>query len=188
MEEAGDGRAARSLRRTRRKEAEEGGAEERVRGAAGASGGKVHATMGLVAELQELWFLHSRFLAMEEDQLVDYVKVRLHQKTLIVAPLVQFRVSLHRRHGRGDVHALFQLRADGSLSEPMSRAKFCSECGAESAPAGHRLPTAGGDWAWAARTGSGPMWMCGDIFAAARLWRGRLLTTGRLSCRHPVVV
>ncbi len=29
---------------------------------------------------------------------------------------------------------------------------------------------------------------CGDIFAAARLWRGRLLTTGRLSCRHPVVV
>ena len=25
------------------------------------------------------------------------------------------------------------------------------------------------------------MWMCGDIFAAARLWRGRLLTTGRLS-------
>ena len=26
------------------------------------------------------------------------------------------------------------------------------------------------------------------IFAAALLWRGRLLTTGRLSCRHPVVV
>ena len=66
--------------------------------------------------------------------------------------------------------------------------KFCSECGAESAPAGQRLPAAGGDRAWAARTGSGPMWMCGDIFAAARLWRGRLLTTGRLSCRHPVVV
>jgi len=36
--------------------------------------------------------------------------------------------------------------------------------------------------------GSGPMWMCGDIFAAARRWRGRWLTTGRLSCRHPVVV
>jgi len=66
--------------------------------------------------------------------------------------------------------------------------KFCSECGAESAPAGQRLPAAGGDLAWAARTGSGPMWMCGDIFAASRLWRGRLLTTGRLSCRHPVVV
>jgi len=66
--------------------------------------------------------------------------------------------------------------------------KFCSECGAESAPAGQRLPAAGGDRAWAARTGSGPMWMCGDIFAAARLWRGRLLTTGRLSCSHPVVV
>ena len=66
--------------------------------------------------------------------------------------------------------------------------KFCSECGAESAPAGQRLPAAGWDRAWAARTGSGPMWMCGDIFAAARLWRGCLLTTGRLSCRHPVVV
>ena len=66
--------------------------------------------------------------------------------------------------------------------------KFCSECGAESAPAGQRLPAAGRDLAWAARTGSGPMWMCGDIFAAARRWRGRLLTTGRLSCRHPVVV
>ena len=35
---------------------------------------------------------------------------------------------------------------------------------------------------------SGPMRMCGDIFAAARLWRGRLLTTGRLSCLHPIVV
>ena len=32
------------------------------------------------------------------------------------------------------------------------------------------------------------MRMCGDIFAAARLWRGRLLTTGHLSSRHPVVV
>ncbi len=53
---------------------------------------------------------------------------------------------------------------------------------------GQRLPAAGGDRAWAARTGSGPMRMCGDIFAAARLWRGRLLTIGRLSCRHPVVV
>ena len=27
-----------------------------------------------------------------------------------------------------------------------------------------------------------------DIFAAERLWRGRLVTTGRLSCRHPSVV
>ena len=44
------------------------------------------------------------------------------------------------------------------------------------------------DRAWAARTVSGQMWMCGDIFAAARLWRGRLLTTGRLSCRHLIVV
>ena len=30
------------------------------------------------------------------------------------------------------------------------------------------------------------MWMCGDIFAAEWLWRGRLLTTGHLSCRHPI--
>ena len=66
--------------------------------------------------------------------------------------------------------------------------KYITQCGSESAPAGQRLPAAGGDRAWAARTGSGPMRMCGDIFAAARLWRGRLLTTGRLSCRHPVVV
>ena len=46
--------------------------------------------------------------------------------------------------------------------------KFCSECRAESAPAGQPLPAAGGDRAWAARTGSGPMRMCGDIFAASR--------------------
>jgi hypothetical protein len=65
--------------------------------------------------------------------------------------------------------------------------EFCSECGAESAPARRWLPAPGGDRAWAARTGSGPMRMCGDIFAAARLWRGRLLMTGRLSCRHPFV-
>ena len=37
-------------------------------------------------------------------------------------------------------------------------------------------------------TETGPMRMCCDIFAAARLWRGRLLTSGRLSSRHPVVV
>ena len=37
-------------------------------------------------------------------------------------------------------------------------------------------------------TGSGPMLMCGDIFVAATLWRGRLLTTGHLSSSHPVVV
>ena len=66
--------------------------------------------------------------------------------------------------------------------------KYCSECGGESSPARRWLPAAGGDRAWAVRTGSGPMRMCGDIFAAARLWRGRLLTTGRLSCRHPIVV
>jgi hypothetical protein len=60
--------------------------------------------------------------------------------------------------------------------------------GAESSLAGQWLPAAGGDGAWAARTGSGPMRMCCDIFTAARLWRGRLLTTGRLSAHHPVVV
>ena len=35
---------------------------------------------------------------------------------------------------------------------------------------------------------SGLMRMCCDIFAAARMCRGRLLTTGRLSCQHPIVV
>jgi len=44
------------------------------------------------------------------------------------------------------------------------------------------------DRARAARTGSGPTLMYCDIFAAAWLWRGRLLRTGRLYSRHPVVV
>ena len=43
--------------------------------------------------------------------------------------------------------------------------KICSECGAESSPAGLWLPSAGRGRAWAARTDSGPMLMCGDIFA-----------------------
>jgi hypothetical protein len=60
--------------------------------------------------------------------------------------------------------------------------------GAESAPAGLWLPDARGDRAWTARTGSGQMRMCGDIFDAAWLWRGRFMTTGRLSCSHPIVV
>ena len=43
---------------------------------------------------------------------------------------------------------------------PVSSAKkFCSECGAESAPAGLWLSAAVGDLAWAAGTGSGPMQM-----------------------------
>jgi hypothetical protein len=50
--------------------------------------------------------------------------------------------------------------------------------GAESSLAGQWLSSAVGDWAWVARTGSGQMRMSCDIFAAARLWRGRLLTTG----------
>jgi hypothetical protein len=70
----------------------------------------------------------------------------------------------------------------------ISLADSVPQWGAESAPARRWLPAAGGDRAWAARTGSGPMRMCCDIFAAAWLWRGRLLTTGRLSCLHPIVV
>jgi hypothetical protein len=66
--------------------------------------------------------------------------------------------------------------------------KSVPQLGAESSLAGQWLPAAGGDGSWEVRTDSGPMRMCGDIFAAARLWRGRLLTTGRLSSRHPVVV
>ena len=65
--------------------------------------------------------------------------------------------------------------------------KFCSECW-EFAPSRLWLPVAGGGRSWVARTGSGPMRMGGDIFAAAMLWRGRLLTTGRLSCHHPITV
>ena len=61
------------------------------------------------------------------------------------------------------------------------KTKFCSQWGAESSLSGLWVPAAGGDGTWAARTGSGPMRMCGDIFAAARLWRSRLLTTGHLS-------
>ena len=94
-------------------------------------------------------------------------------------------------HIDGNIITFFAIKhfiffEDGSL--PAVCCSVPHKCGAESAPAGQRLPAAGRDLAWAARTGSGPMWMCGDIFAAARRWRGRLLTTGRLSCRHPVVV
>jgi hypothetical protein len=52
--------------------------------------------------------------------------------------------------------------------------KFCAGMGAETSLAGQWLPAAGGDGhgrrgrAWAARTGSGPMLMRGDIFAASR--------------------
>ena len=57
----------------------------------------------------------------------------------------------------------------------------------ESSLAGQWLPAAGGDGTWAAKTGSVPMRMHGDIFAASRLCRGRLLTTGHWSSSHPVV-
>ena len=50
--------------------------------------------------------------------------------------------------------------------------KFCSECGAESAPASRWVPAAGGDRAWAVRTGSGPMRMCGDIFCCSATVEG----------------
>jgi hypothetical protein len=60
--------------------------------------------------------------------------------------------------------------------------------GAESSLAGQWLPAAVWDGAWLVRTGSRLMLMCCDIFAAARLWRGCLLTTGHLSSSHPVVV
>jgi hypothetical protein len=46
--------------------------------------------------------------------------------------------------------------------------ELCSQCGVEPSLAGQWLPAAGGDGAWAARTGSGPMLMRGDIFAASR--------------------
>jgi hypothetical protein len=60
--------------------------------------------------------------------------------------------------------------------------------GAESSLAGQWLPTASGDGAWSVRTGSGQMRMFYDIFAASQLRRGRLLMTGCLSARHPVVM
>ena len=40
-------------------------------------------------------------------------------------------------------------------------------CGAEPSLAGQWLPAADGDGTWADRTGSGPMLMRGDIFAAS---------------------
>jgi hypothetical protein len=42
-----------------------------------------------------------------------------------------------------------------------------TQWGAETSLAWQWLPAAGGDGAWAARTGSGPMLMRGDIFAAS---------------------
>ena len=109
-----------------------------------------------------------------------------YQALVASVPCLKF-FSRHRyAHVTRNPYSVTSLRRYGLVNNCLK--KFCSECGAESAPAGQRLPAAGRDLAWAARTGSGPMWMCGDIFAAARRWRGRLLTTGRLSCLHPVVV
>jgi hypothetical protein len=45
---------------------------------------------------------------------------------------------------------------------------YVPQWGTEPSLAGQWLPAAGGDGAWAARTGSGPMLMRGDIFAASR--------------------
>ena len=39
----------------------------------------------------------------------------------------------------------------------------------------------GGEGVLAARTGSGPMRMCGDIFAAARRWKSTISNAGRVS-------
>jgi hypothetical protein len=64
---------------------------------------------------------------------------------------------------------------DDLCSTPVARGAAASQKNsvpqweAESCLPGQWLPAAGGDRAWAARTGSGPMRMCGDIFAAARL-------------------
>jgi hypothetical protein len=87
----------------------------------------------------------------------------------------------------GDVPANKKLQTLASESV-FIRTQTVLQWGAESSMAGQWLPAAGGDGAWAARTDSGPMRMCGDIFAAARLWRGRLMTTGHLSSCHPVIV
>jgi hypothetical protein len=96
---------------------------------------------------------------------------RLHSSPLAKCGCKKFCMDFHGDH----------------TSTCTSRIMF-PQWGTESAPARRWLPAAGGDRAWAARTGSWPMRMCGDIFAAARLWRGRLLTTGRLSCHDPIVV
>ena len=55
--------------------------------------------------------------------------------------------------------------------------------GAESAFRRAVAAAADGGGAWAARTASGPVRMRGDIFAAARRWRGRALPTGNLASR-----
>ncbi len=102
--------------------------------------------------------------------------------------LVMFSQSLWNISSRSSDYPVSGKCPMLSWLENVFPGKICSKCGAESSPARLWLPAAGGGRAWAARTGSGPMWMCGDILAAARLWRGRLLTTGRLSCRHPIIV
>jgi hypothetical protein len=93
----------------------------------------------------------------------------------------------HLHHGRDEVPDMNFLFKAGVFAKG-KRKNFVPQWGAESSFAGQWLPAAVGDGTWAVRTGSGPMRMCADIFAAARLWRGRLLTTGHLSPRHPVVV
>jgi hypothetical protein len=68
---------------------------------------------------------------------------------------------------------LSAMTARGISGPHLQRAKFCSKCGAESTLARLWLPDAGGDRAWAVRTGSGQMRIHPIVECAGR---GRKLT------------
>jgi hypothetical protein len=56
----------------------------------------------------------------------------------------------------------------GHSTGPYKKGNSVPQWGAETSLAWQWLPAAGGDGAWTARTGSGPILMCGDdIFAAS---------------------
>jgi hypothetical protein len=59
-------------------------------------------------------------------------------------------------------------RTTEAIAESCDLEDSVPQWGDETSLAGQWLPAAGGDGAWAARTGSGPMLMRGDIFAASR--------------------
>ena len=96
--------------------------------------------------------------------------------------------------------------AQGAPSSPMGYTftggpaqRYCTSINRVNAPLGVRnsvpewgadpgsrravAAAADGGGAWAARTASGPVRIRGDIFAAARRWRGRALPTGNLASR-----
>ena len=92
--------------------------------------------------------------------------------------LVMFSQSLWNISSRSSDYPVSGKCPMLSWLENVFPGKICSKCGAESSPARLWLPAAGGGRAWAARTGSGPMWMCGDILGCSAAVEGPFADDG----------